>query len=134
MDKPAGYYWVQLNHKDRWHIAYHNQYGWTLSTEFSYPDQGHTSNDDAVEKFIKIVGPIKELIKCIVFGCSNHKHEGTFEGDMCLPCFRYITTGKIGLTDSFLGELAGRQHCNCGKELLPGVCSVCDEKEEEAKK
>ncbi len=68
--------------------------------------------------------------KCIVSGCSNHQHEGTFVGDICMPCFKYITTGVIGPTDSFLGELAGRQHCNCGRELLPGVCSVCDEKEE----
>ena len=33
--------------------------------------------------------------KCIVHGCTNHEHQGSFEGDMCSPCHRMITTGKI---------------------------------------
>lgn len=40
--------------------------------------------------------------KCIVHGCSNYAHEGAFVGDMCSPCYRAITTGNIGPTDSFL--------------------------------
>lgn len=44
--------------------------------------------------------------KCIVFGCSNHKEDGPFVGSLCAPCHGYITTGKIGYTDSFLGALA----------------------------
>ena len=40
--------------------------------------------------------------KCIVYGCSNHVHEGEFIGDMCSPCYIAITTGNIGPTDSFL--------------------------------
>jgi hypothetical protein len=36
--------------------------------------------------------------RCIVFGCENHKHEGRFEGDMCMPCYRMITTGKYNVS------------------------------------
>lgn len=43
--------------------------------------------------------------KCIVKECSNHKDEGAFKGDICLPCFTAITTGVVGPTTSFLGEL-----------------------------
>jgi len=44
--------------------------------------------------------------KCIVSGCSNHTGVGRFVGSLCAPCHKYITTGKIGPTDSFLGVLA----------------------------
>lgn len=61
MDRPAGYYWVRFDGDEyRWHIAYHNQYGWTLSTEFSQPKHGWTSNELADKKFVQIVGPIEE--------------------------------------------------------------------------
>lgn len=43
--------------------------------------------------------------KCIVFGCSNKQHEGKFVGDICAPCYEYITTGKVGCTNSFLKQL-----------------------------
>lgn len=43
--------------------------------------------------------------KCIVKGCSNRKDEGTFEGGICTPCFIALTTGVIGPTTSFLGEM-----------------------------
>ena len=46
------------------------------------------------------------ITKCIVSGCSNHRENGKFVGDLCSPCHEYITTGKIGYTDSFLGALA----------------------------
>ena len=32
--------------------------------------------------------------KCIVKGCTNHSDEGLFQGDMCMPCYRMITTGE----------------------------------------
>lgn len=41
--------------------------------------------------------------KCIVYGCSNHKCQGTFVGDICGPCYDIITKGIVGPTDSFLG-------------------------------
>jgi hypothetical protein len=37
--------------------------------------------------------PVKEL-KCIVKDCENHKHEGSFNGDVCSPCYQFIAHGK----------------------------------------
>ena len=34
------------------------------------------------------------MIKCIVKDCENHKHEGGSAGDVCMPCYEFITTGK----------------------------------------
>ena len=47
---------------------------------------------------------LKEGRKCIVYCCSNTSDNGSFNGDMCMPCFEIITTGHIKNTDSFLGE------------------------------
>ncbi len=43
--------------------------------------------------------------KCIVHGCSNHSRQGAFVGDLCSPCYAYLTTGNIGPTDSFLSTV-----------------------------
>jgi hypothetical protein len=37
--------------------------------------------------------------RCIVYGCQNHKDEGTFVGDLCGPCHNFIVTG--------IGDVAG---------------------------
>ena len=37
--------------------------------------------------------PVKEQ-KCIVKDCENHKHEGSFNGDLCSPCYQFIAHGK----------------------------------------
>ena len=36
--------------------------------------------------------PVKEQ-KCIVKDCENHKHEGSFNGDLCSPCYQFIAHG-----------------------------------------
>lgn len=51
----------------------------------------------------------KKIDQCIVAGCVNCKHEGGFIGDICIPCYHYITTGKVGATTSFLGQLSKSQ-------------------------
>jgi hypothetical protein len=43
--------------------------------------------------------------RCIVHGCVNYRHQGRFVGNLCAPCHDYITTGRVGLTTSFLGKL-----------------------------
>lgn len=43
--------------------------------------------------------------KCIVHKCRNHKGEGSFSGDICLPCHIMLVEGKVSHTDSFLGDL-----------------------------
>ncbi len=47
--------------------------------------------------------------RCIVYGCQNRQHEGDFVGDICAPCYEHITTGRIGPTTSFLGDLATKK-------------------------
>lgn len=43
--------------------------------------------------------------KCIVMRCPNLRDQGPFVGDLCKPCYNILTTGKIGPTSSFLGDL-----------------------------
>ena len=38
--------------------------------------------------------PQTKPLKCIVKDCENHRHEGGFTGDLCNPCYEFITTGK----------------------------------------
>ena len=45
---------------------------------------------DRIAELEKALKPIK----CIVKDCENHKHEGGFTGDLCNPCYEFITTGK----------------------------------------
>ena len=37
---------------------------------------------------------IKSHAKCITKDCTNHVNEGKFIGDLCAPCWEYITNGK----------------------------------------
>ncbi|MEI6155197.1 MAG: hypothetical protein WCQ90_14045 [Deltaproteobacteria bacterium] len=32
--------------------------------------------------------------ECIVLNCSNRSDQGTFVGDLCAPCYEFITTRK----------------------------------------
>jgi hypothetical protein len=34
------------------------------------------------------------FVKCIVKDCMNHTNEGAFVGDLCAPCWDYITNGN----------------------------------------
>jgi hypothetical protein len=45
--------------------------------------------------------------KCIVFKCTNYKHQGNFVGDICAPCYETITTGKLIPSNNFISELGG---------------------------
>jgi hypothetical protein len=38
---------------------------------------------------------MSEHIKCLVYGCENHKDEGLFVGDLCYPCHKMLTTGVV---------------------------------------
>ena len=63
--------------------------------------------------------PVKEQ-KCMVQGCENHKHEGSFNGDVCSPCYQFIVHGKgihsqayrnthpAELTDEEIADIAGK--------------------------
>jgi len=46
--------------------------------------------------------------KCIVYGCQNHKHQGSFEGDLCAPCHRMLTTGEPKHGTTFVHDMEAR--------------------------
>ena len=57
-------------------------------------------------------------MKCIVKDCENHNDQGGFTGNLCNPCYQFITAGKgnysqayrnanpVELTDEEIHELA----------------------------
>ena len=52
--------------------------------------------------------------RCIVFGCGNKKGEGEFIGDICVPCYEMITTGRVDQpSTNFIAQLR-----NTPKELI----------------
>jgi hypothetical protein len=59
--------------------------------------------------------------KCIVFGCLNHKDEGTFVGNLCGPCHHFITTGK---GDAVGSSQIYRNAVSCFVERLAGKLST----------
>jgi len=62
-------------------------------------DEGSKDGDCTVygrlEHGVFTVEKIKWTTKCMVYGCSNHKGEGLFVGDMCSPCFNMISQGVV---------------------------------------
>lgn len=43
--------------------------------------------------------------QCIVYDCKNHKGGGSFIGDLCSPCYQYITENKINNSQIFRNGL-----------------------------
>lgn len=43
--------------------------------------------------------------KCIVKRCVNHKNQGKFIGDICVPCHETLITGKISPSTTFIYDL-----------------------------
>ena len=39
---------------------------------------------------------------CIVYGCTNKSSEGRFIGDLCVPCYEMLSTGKFNFNSSNL--------------------------------
>jgi len=44
----------------------------------------------------------KDKTKCLVHGCRNRKDQGGFVGDLCVPCYEMLTTGKLGYGDTLV--------------------------------
>jgi hypothetical protein len=40
-------------------------------------------------------------MKCIVKGCTNHTHEGTFVGNLCKACHTMLSTGKLNPSNAW---------------------------------
>lgn len=43
--------------------------------------------------------------ECIIHGCINKKSQGNFVGDLCVPCYEMITTGKVKYGDTFIHHM-----------------------------
>jgi len=48
--------------------------------------------------------------KCIVFGCTNEKHQGVFVGDICAPCYKIITEGDLEQPSANFIHILGLQN------------------------
>lgn len=46
--------------------------------------------------------------KCIVFGCKNHKYQGSFVDNMCMPCHSMIVSGEPKFGQTFVHEMQAR--------------------------
>jgi hypothetical protein len=43
--------------------------------------------------------------RCIVSGCLNQKGECSFEGNICMPCYRMLVIGKASQSTNFISKL-----------------------------
>ena len=51
-------------------------------------------------------------MKCIVKDCTNHSHQGKFIGELCSPCYSFITTGEGVYSQAYRNTvLAEREAC-----------------------
>ena len=48
--------------------------------------------------------------QCIVFGCTNKKHQGVFVGDICSPCYEIITEGNLEQPSTNFIHILGLQN------------------------
>lgn len=74
-------------------------------TENSAPDW-----DSEIEEYR--IKPIMTC-KCIVKDCQNHTHEGRFVGELCMPCWDYITNGNGVHSQAYRNA---KQTCSALKE------------------
>lgn len=78
----------------KWHKEIH---AWADGAEIQFRNYG---KDDWIEiespNWTTYYGEyrIKPPAKCITKDCMNHTNKGKFIGDLCAPCWDYITNGK----------------------------------------
>lgn len=67
------------------------------------------------------------MTKCIVLHCENHSQEGNFIGDLCAPCYEYITTGNGKHSQAYRNTLSFalvvKQEC---ADLCESECATLD--------
>lgn len=57
-------------------------------------------------------------MKCLVHGCENRDHQGTFVGNLCAPCYEMLKTGEVGFGTTFVHRLFEE-----GRDVARGVRS-----------
>ena len=65
--------WFEDKGSDRWHKA-------------ENPDWNTTDSEYRIKP--------QPFAKCVVKDCMNHTNEGPFVGDLCGPCWDYLTNGN----------------------------------------
>lgn len=63
---------------------------------------------------------------CIMKGCTNQKYQGRFIGNLCVPCYRMITEGKIGYGETWIHKLKNKKE-NIRKKGPTKVIEECSE-------
>lgn len=80
-----------------------------LNKEFrigaKWPDVTEWIDDERHENYPIFSARQAEVKQCLVHGCTNHSNQGLFYGELCSPCYHMLKNGKIGYTDSFLGDI-----------------------------
>ena len=54
---------------------------------------------------MKIAIQPEDTTECLVHGCTNKKHQGSFIGDLCVPCYQMLTTGKLKHGKTFIHQM-----------------------------
>lgn len=59
--------------------------------------------------------------KCIIMGCANHTNEGTFVGDLCSPCHKFVTSGEGIYSQAYRNakKISPKTHLVLGLRFLP---------------
>lgn len=92
--------------EEAWAEAYRafHQYVSEKSTMSWSPQEVWLGAAKALLAFVRVLELPPELAKkdwrapprkCLVKGCKNHEDAGIFKGELCMPCYEMLTTGKI---------------------------------------
>ena len=56
-------------------------------------------------------------MRCIVKDCINHEHEGRFIGQLCSPCFEYLSTEEGVYSQAYrnVQKLVEQEREECAK-------------------
>lgn len=60
--------------------------------------------------------------KCVVKGCTNHRHQGKFLGDLCTPCYHMLMSGEIQHGATFIHDM--ERELNLLRELALAASDV----------
>lgn len=63
--------------------------------------------------------------KCVVQNCENHKHEGSFNGDLCSPCYQFIAHGKGVYSQAYRNSHLVKELTDEEWKLLDKVINDC---------
>ena len=63
-------------------------------------------------------------MKCLVHGCTNDSYEGEMVGNLCVPCYNTITTGKVKYGATFIHDM--RDEVEKNKRALQEITKLVE--------